>query len=143
VETEGPVAEAPARRRGRRPRAEVEAVPEAAPPLQQPAGGEPAPRTRRRRQQPTEGESVPASAGVGAENGQADEDVRLTAGELVNLNTATRGQLMRLPRIGAGAADRIIQFRETQGPIRNIRQLRQAEIIQPSAARQIRDLVRF
>ena len=50
---------------------------------------------------------------------------------------------MRLPRIGAQAADRIIQFRENEGRIRNIRQLRQADAIPVSAARQIRDLVRF
>jgi competence protein ComEA len=61
----------------------------------------------------------------------------------INLNTATRGQLMRLPRIGAQAADRIIAFREQNGPIRNIRQLRQAEVIPVSAARQMRDQVRF
>jgi competence protein ComEA len=61
----------------------------------------------------------------------------------LNLNTASRGQLMRLPRIGAQAADRIIAFREENGPIRNVRQLRQAEVIPVSAARQIRELVQF
>jgi competence protein ComEA len=64
-------------------------------------------------------------------------------GERLNINTASRTQLMRLPRIGAQAADRIIQFREREGRIRNIRQLRQADAIPVSAARQIRDLVRF
>jgi competence protein ComEA len=61
----------------------------------------------------------------------------------LNLNTATRGQLTRLPRVGAQTADRIIEFREQQGPIHNLRQLRQADVISVAAARQIRDLVRF
>jgi DNA uptake protein ComE-like DNA-binding protein len=50
---------------------------------------------------------------------------------------------MRLPRIGAHAADQIIAYREREGRIRNIRQLRQADVIPVSAARQIRDMVRF
>jgi competence ComEA-like helix-hairpin-helix protein len=61
----------------------------------------------------------------------------------LNLNTATRADLMRLPRVGAQAADRIIAYREENGPIRGIRQLRQADIISVAVARQIRDLVRF
>jgi DNA uptake protein ComE-like DNA-binding protein len=59
------------------------------------------------------------------------------------LNVANRAQLTRLPRIGAQTADRIIQFREREGPIRNLRQLRAADIITVAAAKQMRDQVRF
>jgi DNA uptake protein ComE-like DNA-binding protein len=59
------------------------------------------------------------------------------------MNTATRGELTRLPRIGAQTADRIIQYREQQGPITGSRQLRKEEILSPAAWKQIRDLVRF
>jgi competence protein ComEA len=61
----------------------------------------------------------------------------------LNLNTATRAELLRLPRIGAQSADRIIAFREQNGPIRNLRQLRQADAVSVAVARHIRDLVKF
>jgi DNA uptake protein ComE-like DNA-binding protein len=59
------------------------------------------------------------------------------------LNTATRGEILRLPRIGAQAADRILAFREEQGRISGARQLRQADVVSAAQWRQIRDLVRF
>ena len=64
------------------------------------------------------------------------------AGRL-NLNTASRAELLRLPRVGTRTADQIIAYREQNGPIRGMRQLRQAEIVSVTAARRIRDLVRF
>jgi len=64
------------------------------------------------------------------------------AGRL-NLNTASRAELLRLPRVGARTADQIIAYREQNGPIRGMRQLRQAEIVSVGAARRMRDLVRF
>jgi hypothetical protein len=105
----------------------------------------PAPR-RRRRQQGEEGTNGAATEPetvlppFTAEEPAAEP---LAADTKINLNTATRGQLMRLPRVGAGTADKIIQFREQQGPIRNVRQLRQADIIPVSAARNMREHVEF
>jgi competence protein ComEA len=61
----------------------------------------------------------------------------------LNLNTATRAELTRLPRVGEQTADRIIQFREQQGPITGVRQLRNADVLSAAAWRNIRDLVRF
>jgi competence protein ComEA len=82
-------------------------------------------------------EPEPARRGRrGAEDGEPDDG-------LVNLNTASRSQLLRLPRIGAQTADRIIEFRDNQGPIRSLRQLRQADVIPVAAWRQLRDQVRF
>jgi competence ComEA-like helix-hairpin-helix protein len=88
---------------------------------------------------------APATEAAGTEAGQEGAGGRTRGGTRdgkLNLNTATRAELTRLPRIGEQTADRIIQFREQQGPIRNLRQLRQADILPLSAYRQIRELVR-
>jgi DNA uptake protein ComE-like DNA-binding protein len=135
--------EEPRRRRGgRRPRQEpapVEAI----------VAAEEAPQPRRRggrpRQQPgTPGNgSGPAALPPAAVTAPAGERSARSAGGRLNLNTSTRGELMRLPRIGALAADRIVEFREQQGRITGARQLRQAEVVSAAAWKQIRDQVRF
>ncbi len=61
----------------------------------------------------------------------------------LNLNTATRAELLRLPRVGVQTADRLISFRQEQGPITGLRQLRQADVISVAVWRQIREVVRF
>jgi competence protein ComEA len=42
---------------------------------------------------------------------------------LVNLNSATVGQLQTLPGIGAKTAERIVQYREKNGPFKKIEEL--------------------
>lgn len=42
---------------------------------------------------------------------------------VVNLNTATAAQLQLLPRIGPAMAERIIEFRQTNGPFRKADEL--------------------
>jgi competence protein ComEA len=46
----------------------------------------------------------------------------------VNVNTATAAQLEKLPGIGEVSAQRIVAYREANGPIRSLEQLRQAGI---------------
>jgi len=46
----------------------------------------------------------------------------------LNVNTATAAQLEKLPGIGEISARRIIEYREANGPITSIEQLRQAGI---------------
>jgi competence protein ComEA len=46
-----------------------------------------------------------------------------TAGALVNLNTADAAQLEALPRIGPALAQRIVEWREANGPFVNVDQL--------------------
>ena len=42
---------------------------------------------------------------------------------LVNLNSATVGQLQTLPGIGAKTAERIVQYREKNGPFKKVEDL--------------------
>lgn len=44
-------------------------------------------------------------------------DVQISA-DAVNINTATVGELERLPYIGRATAESIVAFRETHGPFR-------------------------
>jgi competence protein ComEA len=43
--------------------------------------------------------------------------------KLVNINQATSSELMRLPRVGAKLADRIVSHRKEHGPFRRIEDL--------------------
>jgi DNA uptake protein ComE-like DNA-binding protein len=45
--------------------------------------------------------------------------------------------------VGPQTAERIIAYREQQGRLQNMRQLRQADAVSVVVARAIRDLVRF
>lgn len=59
----------------------------------------------------------------------------------VSLNSATAEQLDSLPGIGPALAQRIISFRETQGPFTSIDQLGDVPGIGPSKLEQLRSLV--
>lgn len=41
----------------------------------------------------------------------------------ININTASKGQLMQLPGIGATYAERIMKYRKDHGPFRSVRDL--------------------
>ena len=45
----------------------------------------------------------------------------------VNINEASRAQLMKLSGIGPGTADRIIEYRQTHGPFRRVQDLEKVE----------------
>jgi competence protein ComEA len=49
----------------------------------------------------------------------------------VNVNTASTAELESLPGIGPVTARRIVDYRETRGPIRSLEQLREAGISEP------------
>lgn len=45
----------------------------------------------------------------------------------VNINEASRAQLMKLSGIGPGTADRIIEYRQAHGPFRRVQDLEKVE----------------
>ena len=45
----------------------------------------------------------------------------------VNINEATRAQLMKLSGVGPGTADRIISYRQAHGPFRRVQDLEKVE----------------
>lgn len=64
-----------------------------------------------------------------------------TAGGLINLNTATLGQLDTLPGVGPVLAQRILDTRDAQGGFRAVTDLRKVDGIGESRYEQLKDLV--
>ena len=62
---------------------------------------------------------IPAGAGA--------EDKPAKAESKVNINEATRAQLMKLSGVGPGTADRIISYRQAHGPFRRAQDLEKVE----------------
>jgi competence protein ComEA len=62
-------------------------------------------------------------------------------GGLVNINTATLGELQTLPGIGAVLAQRIVDYRTEHGGFRSINDLRQVDGIGESKFAQLKDRV--
>ncbi len=59
----------------------------------------------------------------------------------VNINTATREELIQLPWIGAGAADKIIDYRNLNGRISNTDELLRVPGFTPLIIKEIKDLI--
>lgn len=60
---------------------------------------------------------------------------------LVNINTADSEELQKLPGIGPAYADRIIAWREENGPFTNVEQLLEVRGIGPARLQNLRHLV--
>ncbi|MCD7762969.1 MAG: helix-hairpin-helix domain-containing protein [Lachnospiraceae bacterium] len=74
-------------------------------------------------------------AGTGETNGTDSSDGR------VNLNTATRDELMTLPGIGESKADAIIAYREEHGTFASIEEIQNISGIKSGVFSQIKDLI--
>ena len=61
--------------------------------------------------------------------------------ELININNASKEELMTLPKIGPVTAERIIRFREDFGNFQNIDELKNVKGIGPKTLEQLRLLV--
>ncbi len=66
----------------------------------------------------------PAHAGFSL---TAQQPVSRTPAERVNLNTATPSQLDALPGVGPALAERIVEFREQQGPFGSVEELKKVQ----------------
>ncbi len=62
-------------------------------------------------------------------------------GGLININTATAAELDRLPRIGPSIAQRIVEYREANGPFTKVEDLMRVKGIGPATFEQLRDLI--
>lgn len=62
-------------------------------------------------------------------------------GKRVNINTATKEELMTLPGLGEAKADLIIKFRETNGPFTSIEDIKKISGIKDGVFTKISDLI--
>ena len=74
------------------------------------------------------------------ESGQERPD-SLLEGEVINLNTATKSDLERLPGIGAGRAEKILAYRQEKGRFSSVKELLRVQGIGNGLFRQIRPYI--
>lgn len=80
--------------------------------------------------------------GYEAEIVVAPEQTETSNAETININTASRDELARIPHIGESTAELIIQFRETHGSFKRPEQLMQIRGVSDERFRRIRPLIR-
>ena len=59
----------------------------------------------------------------------------------MNLNLAGVAELDRLPGVGPVTAQRIVAYREQNGPFTSVEQLREAKLVNAATFEKIKDLV--
>ena len=65
----------------------------------------------------------------------------LTSSGPINLNTATSAELEQLPGIGPSIAQKVIDYRQTNGPFTAIEEIQNVSGIGPAKFEQIKDQV--
>ncbi len=76
-----------------------------------------------------------ANTAVGVNSGEAN----VASGKMINLNTASRDELMTLSGIGASRADAILAYREEKGNFQKIEDIMKVPGIKNSAFQKIKD----
>ena len=85
---------------------------------------------------PCQGEANPPPSVSGGEPGGGE-----TAAPLVNINTATAAELETLPRIGPAMAQRIVEYREANGPFGTIEDIQIVTGVGPATFEGLKDLI--
>ena len=73
---------------------------------------------------PTAGEAEELRTDAGAERETPLQGAGQTGNGLININTASRTELMEIPGIGESKADRIISYRENHGRFGSVDEIR-------------------
>ena len=84
---------------------------------------------------------VALALGAGVAAAQGSSAAKTTAVEVVNLNTATVGQLETLPGIGPATAQRILEYRTKSGGFKKIEELMNIRGIGEASFLKIKPLV--
>ena len=92
---------------------------------------------------PERGESVPPASGGGGGMGAGGGTGTEATSGTVNVNTATSEDLQRLPGIGPALAERIIDFRERNGPFGSLAELDAVSGIGPGVLARLDGMVSF
>ena len=91
---------------------------------------------------PQQGELPPGPPAAAATGPAGSAEAGAPAVAIVNLNSATPADLETLPRIGPAMAQRIVDYRTTNGPFRSVDDLRNVTGIGDKTFEALRDLVR-
>ena len=84
-----------------------------------------------------ENKTLPLRGGLPSTDGYLE----LLPGETLNINTADREELMKLPGIGEVLAQRIIDYRNSHGPFRSIEEIMEVEDIGEGRFEKIKALI--
>lgn len=86
--------------------------------------------------------TIPARAARATPGGNGADTLPLDpAGALININSAGIGELDQLPGVGPAISQRIIDYRETNGPFDSIEELDEIEGISMEMVEELRPLV--
>jgi competence protein ComEA len=87
-------------------------------------------------------ETTPSSSQASVSDGKDDTALAKSGNtDLVNINTATKEDLMNLPGIGEAKADAIIKYRETSGTFQSIEDIKSIEGIKDGVFNKIREFI--
>jgi competence protein ComEA len=84
---------------------------------------------------------IPRQGEAPAPQAQGASEPASAAGGLLNINSASADELESLPRIGAALAERIIEWRGSNGPFQTVEDVQQVKGVSASVYDEIKDLI--